>query len=48
MIYRIVWKRNNITYTEYLDIKQLKFCLDFIALHDDCELIKVEQDTEEE
>ena len=47
MIYRIVWKRNNTTYTEYLDIKQLKFCLDFIALHDNCELIKVEPSEED-
>lgn len=47
MIYRIVWKRKNATYTEYLDIEQLKHCLDFIDKHNDYELIKVEPDTEE-
>lgn len=47
MIYRIVWKRKNTTYTEYLNIKQLKHCLTFIDEHDDYELIKVEPNTEE-
>lgn len=47
MIYRIVWKRNNITYTEYLNIEKLKFFLDFIALHDNYELIKVEPSEED-
>lgn len=47
MIYRIVWKRNNTTYTEYLNINKLKSCLDFIDSHDDCELIEVRTDTED-
>ena len=42
MLYRIVWKRNNATYTEYLNIEKLKYCLDFIDAYDNCELIKVE------
>ena len=48
MIYKIVWKRKNTTYTEYLSIEGLKSCLDFIDTHDDCELIKVEPNTEDQ
>lgn len=44
MKYRIVWKRRTATYVEYLDLKGLKRCLDFLENHfdDGYILVKVE------
>lgn len=44
MKYRIVWKRKFATYVEYLDLKGLKRCLDFLEkrFDDGYELVKVE------
>lgn len=44
MKYKITWKRKSQIYTEYLDLKGLFGCLEFIELHEDCELVNVEPD----
>lgn len=41
MIYKIVWKRKNTIYTEYLDIVGLKSCLDYLEKSNDSELVSI-------
>lgn len=48
MKYKITWKRKEQIYTEYLNLKGLIGCLEFIELHEDCELVNIEQDEDKE